>query len=50
MGGGLNIRFGSRHLQINPYKPHFSFAVNPYHAKGGEARSQPGWKWFEVYL
>lgn len=37
----INIRFGTRHLQVG--RDEFSFRVNSYHV------AHPPRKWFEVY-
>lgn len=55
----LNARFGSRHLQIvrlgswlseiQMRRSPITFGANGYHAPGGPARAEKGWRWFQLY-
>ncbi len=54
----LNVRFGSRHLQIvrlgdwlgeiRMGRSPVTFRRNSYHANKS-IRAAPGWRWFEIY-
>ena len=44
----INWRFGSRHLQVGGW-PWVTLSRNPHHASGGQGRSDPNWRWFQVY-
>jgi hypothetical protein len=41
----FNIRFGTKHLQVSPWK--ITFKENPHQVYF--KNNDPNWKWFEVY-
>jgi hypothetical protein len=55
----INIRFGAWHLQVVRFgdwrgeisigRSPVTFRRNDWHAKGSLERSDPEWRWFQIY-